>query len=196
MNDVLRELATQRWDDHRFYHHSRINQCLHLLSATSFLVAYGLLFINPAAAAILGWCVSMTSRQAGHFFFEPRGFDEVNRVSDEYKEAIKVGYNIRRKVVLMAAWLLVPVVLWPLSADDAGAGEFLNTLGMWWLALAVAGLLLRVVQLWFKQNLLTGLTWALKIITDPFHDIGLYYKAPWYVLRGEFIDPMPHVRHR
>ena len=67
---------------------------------------------------------------------------------------------------------------------------------MWWLALAVAGLLLRVVQLWLKQNLLTGLTWALKIITDPFHDIALYYKAPWYVLRGEFIDPMPHVRHR
>ncbi len=196
MNDVLRELATQRWDDHRFYHHSRINQCLHLLSAVSFLVAYVLLFINPAAAAILGWCVSMTSRQAGHFFFEPRGFDEVNRVSDEYKEEIKVGYNIRRKVVLMAAWLMVPVVLWPLSADDAVAGEFLNSLGMWWLALAVAGLLLRVVQLWFKQNLLTGLTWALKIITDPFHDIALYYKAPWYVLRGEFIDPMPHVRHR
>ena len=196
MNDVLRELATQRWDDHRFYHHSRINQCLHLLSAVSFLVAYVLLFINPAAAAILGWCVSMTSRQAGHFFFEPRGFDEVNRVSDEYKEEIKVGYNIRRKVVLMAAWLMVPVVLWPLSADDAGAGEFLNSLGMWWLALAVAGLLLRVVQLWLKQNLLTGLTWALKIITDPFHDIALYYKDPWYVLRGEFIDPMPHVRHR
>lgn len=70
MNDVLRELATQRWDDHRFYHHSRINQCLHLLSAVSFLVAYVLLFIDPAAAAILGWCVSMTSRQAGHFFFE------------------------------------------------------------------------------------------------------------------------------
>ncbi|MFN9120180.1 MAG: hypothetical protein ACK5X5_00050, partial [bacterium] len=117
-------------------------------------------------------------------------------VSDEYKEAIKVGYNIRRKVVLMAAWLLVPVVLWPLSADDAGTGEFLNSLGLWWLALAVAGLLLRVIQLWFKQNLLTGVTWALKIITDPFHDIRLSYKAPWYVLRGEFIDPMPHVRHR
>ena len=26
----FQELATQRWDDHRFYHHSRINQSLHL----------------------------------------------------------------------------------------------------------------------------------------------------------------------
>jgi hypothetical protein len=66
---------------------------------------------------------------------------------------------------------------------------------MWWLALAVAGLLFRVGQLWVTQNLLTGLTWALKILTDPFHDVALYYKAPLYLLRGELIDPMTHV-HR
>ena len=196
MTGLLHELKVQRWDDHRYYHHSKVNQSLHLLSATSFLFAYVVAFTDPAMAALIGWLVAMTTRQIGHLFFEPRGYDAVNQATDEYKEEIKVGYNIRRKVVLMAAWLMVPVVLWPLSADDAGAGEFLNSLGMWWLALAVAGLLLRVVQLWLKQNLLTGLTWALKIITDPFHDIALYYKAPWYVLRGEFIDPMPHVRHR
>ncbi len=196
MKGVLSELATQRWDDHRYYHHSRINQSLHLLSAASFLVAYVLLFINPAAAAIIGWCVSMTSRQAGHFFFEPRGYDQVNRATDEYKEAVKVGYNIRRKVVLMSAWLLVPLALLPGASfdDTASVQAFLNTLGLWWLALAVAGMLLRVVQLWFSHDLLTGITWALKILTDPFHDVMLYYKAPLHLLRGEFIDPMPHVR--
>jgi hypothetical protein len=26
----LEELHKQRWDDHRFYHHNRINQTLHL----------------------------------------------------------------------------------------------------------------------------------------------------------------------
>ena len=62
MRELLNELATQRWDDHRYYHHSRINQSLHLLSAISFLFAYGLLFIDPAMAAFLAWCVSMTSR--------------------------------------------------------------------------------------------------------------------------------------
>ena len=40
----LEELKEQRWDDHRFYHHSRVNQTLHLLSALSFLVTYVLLF--------------------------------------------------------------------------------------------------------------------------------------------------------
>ncbi len=196
MKGVFNELATQRWDDHRFYHHSRINQSLHLLSAVSFLVAYVLLFIDPAVAAILGWCVSMTSRQAGHFFFEPRGYDQVNQATDAHKEAIKLGYNIRRKVVLMSAWLLVPVALLPVSSfeDAAATREFVDALGLWWLALAVAGLLFRVVQLWSSHNFLTGATWALKILTDPFHDIALYYKAPFHLLRGEFIDPMPHVR--
>ena len=72
MKELLQTLAVQRWDDHRFYHHSRINQSLHLLSAVCFVIAYGLLFVDPAWAALLAWCVSMTSRQAGHFFFEPQ----------------------------------------------------------------------------------------------------------------------------
>lgn len=102
MREFLRVLAEQRWDDHRFYHQSRINQSLHLVSAISFLVAYVLLFIDPAMAAIVGWCVSMATRQSGHFFFEPRGFDHINNVTDEHKEAVKVGYNMRRKIVLIS----------------------------------------------------------------------------------------------
>ena len=39
-----------------------------------------------------------------------------------------------------------------------------------------------------------GLAWAMKIITDPVHDIKMYYKSPFYLLRGEWIDPMDHVR--
>ena len=35
----LEELQKQRWDDHRYYHHNRINQFLHLLSASCFLVS-------------------------------------------------------------------------------------------------------------------------------------------------------------
>src|SRR5580658_5489087 len=100
MRSFLAELRTQRWDDHRYYHHSRINQSLHLLSAISFLVAYVMMFKDPVAAALIGWLVSMVSRQSGHFFFEPKGYDEVNQASHEYKEQIKVGYNLRRKIIL------------------------------------------------------------------------------------------------
>ena len=69
-------------------------------------------------------------------------------------------------------------------------------MGIGWLALGVTGLLFRVVQLWIEQSLVTGLVWAMKILTDPFHDILLYYRAPLYLMRGELIDPMLHVRRR
>jgi hypothetical protein len=29
-----------------------------------------------------------------------------------------------------------------------------------------------------------------KILTDPFHDIKLYHRAPLQVLRGELYDPI------
>lgn len=202
MNDFFQQLKTQRWDDHRYYHHSRINQSLHLLSAISFVTAYALLFVNPAWAALLAWLVSMTSRQAGHFFFEPRGYDTVNQATDAHKEEIKIGYNIRRKIVLLAVWVVVPVVLWlqpsllGLIEPAHGLMEFLDDVGLAWLALGVAGLVFRVLQLWIQQDLWTGIVWAIKIITDPFHDIMLYHKAPLALMRGEMIDPMEHVNHK
>jgi len=202
MSTFLETVNTQRWDDHRYYHQSRINQSLHLVSAISFLVAYVLLFIDPATAALVAWGVSMTTRQSGHFFFEPRGYDHVNDVTDDYKEAVKVGYNLHRKKVLHAVWIAIPLVLWfepsvfGLIEPATTFGEFLHDLGIAWLALGVAGLMFRVGQLWTTQGLMVGLAWLTKILTDPFHDIMLYHKAPLYLLRGELVDPMPHVRHR
>ncbi len=199
LENFRQTLKTQRWDDHRYYHHCRINQSLHLVSAISFLVAYALLFVDPPMAAILGWCFSMTTRQAGHFFFEPRGFDQVNQVSDEHKEAVKVGYNIRRKVVLMAVWVGIPLLLWlqpsvfGLIAPATDAHGMLRDIGMAWLALGVAGLLFRVAQLWWRDGPVPALAWMTKILTDPVHDILLYHRAPLALLRGERYDPMHHV---
>ena len=202
MKHYLQALATQRWDDHRFYHQSRINQSLHLVSAISFLVSYALLFIDPASAALVAWGVAMVTRQTGHYVFEPRGFDHVNGVSDDYKEEVKVGYNMQRKTVLLSVWALIPVVLWlqpslfGLIQPATSLQGTLHDVGMAWLALGITGLLFRVGQLWIQQDLATGLTWLSKIITDPFHDIYLYHKAPLALLRGELLDPMAHVGHR
>ncbi|MCP5286519.1 MAG: hypothetical protein H6933_16660 [Burkholderiaceae bacterium] len=200
MQEFRRQLALQRWDDHRYYHQSRINQTLHLISALSFLVAYGLLFIDPAAAALVGWLVSMTTRQAGHFFFEPLGFDHVNQATHDHKEAIKVGYNLRRKVVLLAAWVLLPALLWldrsllGLIEPSTGLAGWVHDVGLLWLALGVGGLLFRTLHLFVLKSPLEGLVWMSKILTDPFHDVVLYHKAPLALLRGERLDPMTHVR--
>jgi hypothetical protein len=194
------ELQKQRWDDHRYYHHSRINQSLHLLSAISFLSAYVLLFINPVAAVFLGWIVAMCLRQIGHFFFEPKGYDEANQASHEYKEKIKVGYNLRRKVVLLSIWVLTPVVLYldptffGLFDAHSDTYGYLYNLSIVWLALGAAALVFRTVHLFFLQDVKSGLVWFTKILTDPFHDIKMYHKSPLYLLKGELIDPMTHVR--
>lgn len=111
MHEFLRALEEQRWDDHRYYHHNRINQSLHVVSALSFLSSYVLLFTSPVAAAVVGWTLAMVSRQVGHFFFEPKGYDELNQATHEYKEKIKVGYNLRRKQVLLSIWALTPLLL-------------------------------------------------------------------------------------
>jgi hypothetical protein len=68
----LKRLRTQRWDDHRYYHHSRINQILHFVSAISFLFGYVMIFKDPAISALAGWLVAMTSRQAGISFSSRR----------------------------------------------------------------------------------------------------------------------------
>jgi hypothetical protein len=195
MSGFRQTLKMQRWDDHRYYHHSVVNQSLHLLSATSFVFAYFLCYWSPPMAALVGWMVSMTSRQIGHFFFEPKGYDAINGATHEYKEEIKVGYNLRRKAVLLTIWAASPMVLYfdptllGLFQPHAGAAEFIRHMGQIWLFLGIAGLMFRTVQLCFIRDVQTGLVWATKILTDPFHDIKLYYKAPLCLLRREmFVD--------
>jgi hypothetical protein len=201
MARFFEELHTQRWDDHRYYHHSRINQALHLVSAISFVVAYAFLFKDPAVAALIAWLVSMTSRQSGHFFFEPKGYDHVNQATHEHKEDIKVGYNLRRKVVLMAIWAAAPLALlaspsfFGLMEPATGLQSFLHNTGWLWLAVGVGGLLFRTVHLFFLKDVQSGLVWMTKILTDPFHDIKLYHKAPLALLRGELIEPRQPMGH-
>jgi hypothetical protein len=194
MNGFKELLNELRWDDHRYYHHSLINQSLHFLSASTFICAYILLFHDPALASLLGWLIAMTSRQAGHFFFEPKGYDHVNQATHEYKEDVKVGYNLFRKWVFMSIWALTPLLLWAdptalgLFVAHEGPVGFIRHLGLLWLGLGVAGLVFRTVQLFFIRDVETGLAWAVKIVTDPFNDIKLYHKAPVRLLKGERID--------
>ena len=190
MHAFLETLRTQRWDDHRYYHHSLINQSLHLFSAATFLCVYVLLFWDPATAALIAWTVSMTSRQIGHFFFEPKSYDAINRATHAYKEAVKVGYNLKRKAVLHLIWGSTPLVLFfepalfGVMGRWNGMSGFLHNLGLIWLYLGAGGLAFRCVQLWVIEDWRTGLAWVVKIVTDPFHDIKLYYNAPVRLLRG------------
>src|SRR6195256_2420253 len=155
MKGFLHALKVQRWDDHRYYHHSRINQTLHLVSAISFLCAYVLMFKDPALAALVGWLVAMVTRQTGHLFFEPKGYDEVNQATHEHKEEIKVGYNLQRKAVLLTIWALSPLPLYfdptllGIFTPHTGSLEFVRHVGLIWLVVGLGGRLVRAVPVFF-----------------------------------------------
>jgi hypothetical protein len=119
---------------------------------------------------------------------------------DQRKEAIKAATNLHRKVVLMSLWVGSLAVLWlspslfGLIEPSTGISGFVHDVGLMWLALGIAGIVFRVLQLWLLRDLRTGVTWAVKILTDPFYDIRLYWKSPLYLLRGQLIDPQPNRR--
>jgi hypothetical protein len=101
----------------------------------------------------------------------------------------------------MSIWALSPLLLlvnptlFGIFPPHPSTGEFIRNVALIWLVIGVGGLLFRTIHLFFIKDIETGLAWATKILTDPFHDIMLYHKAPLYLMRGELIDPMHHVRH-
>jgi hypothetical protein len=201
MQGFMEMLDEQRWDDHRFYHHNRINQSLHLFSSLTFVAVYVLLFTHPVVGALLGWIFAMCIRQVGHFFFEPKDYDQANQATHEEKEALKVGYNLRRKQILLTIWALSPLVLYlsptlfGVFAPSDAEGVYLDRLAQIWVVLGVGAVLFRTVHLFFLKDVKTGVVWLTKIVTDPFHDIKLYYRAPLQALRGELYDPAGPRRH-
>ena len=196
MTPFMDAVRTLRWDDHRYYHQCRINQTLHLVSAISFLVAYALLFIEPAWAGLVGWLVGMVTRQSGHIFFEPRGHDRIHNVSYEHKESIKAGYNMRRKGILIGVWLTLPVLLalspslFGLIAPTTGWQGYLHDVGLAWLTLGASGVALRTLHLFALRGPVWGLAWAFKILTDPLHNIDIYWRSPLALLGGQRYDPL------
>ena len=146
-----------------------------------------LLFTHPVAAALFGWIVrDDAAARSGHFFFEPKGYDEVNQATHEYKEEVKVGYNLRRKVVLHSIWALAPLralrrpdAVRPVRRRTPTSASFLHHLSH---AVARCSASARCCSAPCTcsscSDVQTGLVWFTKILTDPFHDIMLYHRAP------------------
>jgi len=104
--------------------------------------------------------------------------------------------------VLLSIWGASPLVLWldptlfGIFRPPHGHAEFVRHVCQVWLALGLGALLFRTVQLCWQQSVLTGAVWFTKILTDPFHDVKLYCRAPLHLLRGELVDPMDDVVHQ
>ena len=106
-------------------------------------------------------------------------------------------------VAVKALWALSPMVLYfdptlfGLFKPWVTMGDFTRQVAKIWLVVGIGGLLFRTVHLFFIRDVETGLVWMTKIVTDPFHDLKLYHKAPLFLMKGELIDPglEKHVKH-
>src|SRR5262249_34667806 len=93
-------------------------------------------------------------------------------------------------------WIAAPIALYVeptlfglLAAPTEGASFFSNLALVWWV-LGVSAVLFRTVQLFFLKGGQSGMVWCTQILTDPFHDIKVYHKAPYYLLKGDMYDNM------
>lgn len=165
ISDVMR----RKHDDHVASHSNRINQVLHLFSSSAFLICYVLIFFDLAMAMWIG-LASLFVRQFGHAVIEPPCHD---------KEQLLLGFDTRSKTLIVAGYLLIPVMAYftrgqgtepwlPLIAQQVAEQWFVFTV------LVIAG---RICVLAARHGLRNALVWFIKLITDPITDISAYHRS-------------------
>ncbi len=168
------EIMRRKHDDHAASHSNVINQFLHLLSSSAFIICYALIFFDLTRAMFLG-LAALFIRQFGHAVLEPPCHD---------KEQALLGFNTRDKSFVVAGYLLVPVFL--LIKAGSFSMETLVAmapmLAMGWFLLTLAVVVGHVIFLVWKFDLRTSMIWFVKLVTDPFTDIGAYYSSPYRMI--------------
>jgi len=166
-------------DDHRYYHHSRVNQALHFVSATSFVCAYADGVPDPAMPALIGWLVAMTTRRwatssssRGHTIRSTRPPTITRKKSSRY--------NIKPKLCCSPCGPASPLLL--VLESDAARGlrtpmpcaELVRHVGELWLVVGLAGIAFRAIQLFVLKDFQTD--WlGHQDRHRSFHDIKLYH---------------------
>jgi glutamate-1-semialdehyde 2,1-aminomutase len=163
------EVMRRKHDDHLASHSNLINQCFHLLSSSVFIYCYFLVFCDLTQAMCLGLS-ALFVRQFGHAVLEPPCHD---------KEELLLGFNTRSKTMLVAGYLLIPIIhlLISRSLSLETFRSMLPTIALQWFLLTLAVVLGHVAYLVWKHDLRLSLVWLIKLVTDPITDIMAYYSS-------------------
>jgi len=168
------EVMQRKADDHVASHSNLINQLFHLLSSSAFIYCYFLAFSNLTRAMGLG-LAALFVRQFGHAILEPPCHD---------KEEALLGFNTRNKSIIVAGYLLIPVI--QLLRAGSLSFETLTAISaavaQQWFLLTLAVVFGRVLYLVWEHDFRTSMIWFVKLVTDPFTDIGAYYSSPYRIL--------------
>jgi glutamate-1-semialdehyde 2,1-aminomutase len=166
------EVMRRKKHDHHASHSDTVNQLLHILSSSAFLVCYALIFWDLTSAMWAG-VIALLLRQFGHAVLEPPCHD---------KEMTLLGYNTRNKSAILGVYLLIPIAdMLYVGTWDAGtfAAVAPAVARHWfaWTMVVVAG---RAAYLLWKHGLRLSLVWVVKLVTDPLTDLLTY--SPRYIV--------------
>jgi len=166
------EVMQRKKDDHHASHSNLVNQFFHLLSSSTFILCYFLIFYNFELAMFLG-LAALFVRQTGHAILEPPCHD---------KEKTLLGFNTRNKTFIVAGYILIPIVQTMQlartgSLNSEALAAIMPTVALQWFLLTLAAVLGRVIYLIWAHDFRTSMIWFIKLITDPFTDIIAYYDS-------------------
>jgi len=169
VREFCNEIMRRKHDDHVASHSNLVNQFFHLLSSSAFIVCYFWGFFDLTRAMCLG-LGSLAIRQFGHAILEPPCHD---------KEQALLGFNTRDKSLLVAGYLLIPVIY--LTAISSLHLKSLHStiavVAHLWFFLTLVVVLAHVGLLVWKYDFRRSMIWLLKLVTDPFTDLLAYYTA-------------------
>ncbi len=167
------EVMQRKKDDHHASHSNLINQFFHLLSSSTFILCYFLIFTNFDLAMFMG-LAALFVRQVGHAILEPPCHD---------KEKALLGFNTRNKTLIVAGYILIPIVQ-TLQIARTGSLTFesvtstiIPAVAQQWFLLTLAAVFGRVIYLIWAHDFRSSMIWFIKLITDPFTDILAYYNS-------------------
>jgi glutamate-1-semialdehyde 2,1-aminomutase len=169
VQSFYKEISRRKADDHEASHSNLINQFFHLLSSSTFIYCYLVAFSDLTRAMFLG-LAALFIRQFGHAILEPPSHD---------KEALLLGFNTRNKTLIVAGYLLIPIIQLARAGSFSFAGimSMAPTIALLWFLWTLAVVLGRVGLLIWKYDFRTSMIWFVKLVTDPFTDILAYYNS-------------------
>jgi glutamate-1-semialdehyde 2,1-aminomutase len=159
----------RKHDDHHASHNNAWNQYLHLVSSSTFIYCYAILFADLTQAMFLG-LAALFVRQFGHAVLEPACHSAEERL---------LGFTTRNKTLIVGGFAAIPLLIL-LKAGDVSLGGFIaqaDTIALQWFRYMLAVVLGRVAFLSWKFDLRTASIWFVKLVTDPFTDLMAY--RPW-----------------
>ena len=159
VKDFLDALRLQRWDDHRYYHHSRINQSLHFVSAAQLPRRLRHALHQPGHGR--GHRLAGVD---GHAPVRPlllraQGYDHVNQATPRAQggdqgrlQPAAQGRADRHLGAGAAARCSSIRTLLGVFEPAADRAALLEQVGLIWLFVGVGGLLFRTVHLFFIRD--------------------------------------------